>query len=363
MNDEQASNPATHSTSQSSEPGSEKQISTGRLELNNDRLLRYKKRSFLKLPVEIDIHALLSEYGSIPTLLWNASKWDSHSSTSWILLKGGQGIEDYFVAPEVIDASTLAKLPYISWLLSDAGPFGEVACAYFFRTKPMGVTRPHTDDAPGWKDTFRIHVPITTNEGAFLLSERRAKHLRVGEAWTFDNQSLHAAVNGNSVRTHLLFDVPRNPTLDALLEPAEWDPGIEDHAKWEQCFLRHQAAPVFTPASFVPLSLPEKLRLGLNPDGFASRISRLRWIARMRRTPLKDGDVVYSVNQVEETFVAATLMGHIRNCHKPGETVELGLIRDERRLTLNLKLHKTPSSRIVRMWSKIRCAAQKLHRF
>src|SRR5579872_2373819 len=223
MNDEQADNPVTLSTSQSSEPESQKRIGTGRLELNDDPLPRYKKRSFLKLPVSIDVPALLSEYGSIPMLLWNSSKWDSHSSTSWILLKGGQGIEEYFVAPEVIDASMLVKLPYISWLLSDTGPFGKVAYAYFFRNKPMGVTRPHTDDAPGWKDTFRIHIPITTNEGAFLLSERRAKHLGVGEAWTFDNQSLHAAVNGNSVRTHLLLDVSRNPTLDALLESAEWD--------------------------------------------------------------------------------------------------------------------------------------------
>ena len=59
---------------------------------------------------------------------------------------------------------------------------------------------------------FRIHIPIVTNDGAYLLSEGRAKHLAAGEVWTFDNQSMHAVTNGDAVRAHLIFDVPRRPT-------------------------------------------------------------------------------------------------------------------------------------------------------
>ena len=103
-----------------------------------------------------------------------------------------------------------------------------------------------------------------------------------------------------------------------------------------------EAPPVFVPASFMPLSLPEKSYLRLNPEGFASRISKPRWIARLRRCPLKEGDVIYSVNKVEECSMALTAMGYILLCHKPGEIVELGLIRGEQRLTQNLKLYSSP---------------------
>ena len=104
-----------------------------------------------------------------------------------------------------------------------------------------------------------------------------------------------------------------------------------------------QKAPsVDVPATFMPLSLPEKSYLKLNPEGFASRISKPRWIARLRRCPLKEGDVIYSVNKVEECSMALTAMGYILLCHKPGEIVELGLIRGEQRLTQKIKLYSSP---------------------
>lgn len=112
--------------------------------------------------------------------------------------------------------------------------------------------------------------------------------------------------------------------------------------------------PVFVPATFMPLSLPEKSYLRLNPEGFASRISKPRWIARLRRCPLKEGDVIYSVNKVEECSMALTAMGYILLCHKPGEIIELGLIRGEQRLTQNLELYSSPAPRLLRMYSRVR---------
>ena len=319
-------------------------------------MTRHEKRSFLKLPVSIDINALLSDYRSIPFEAWKPSYWRGvHCSINLLLLRGGQGGNSYdFTAHDVADSSILTTLPYISWLVSDAGPFGGAKYAFIFRMKPRGVARPHVDGEQEWTDTIRIHVPIETNDGAFLLSERRAKHLRVGEAWTFDNQSLHAALNGDRVRTHLILDVPPNPTLSGLLEAADWDPGIEDPARWEQTLApQEEASPVFVPATFMPLSPPEKSYLRLNPEGFASRISKPRWIARLRGCPLREGDVIYSVNKVEECSMALDAMGYILLCHKPGETVELGLIRGQRRLKQNLKLYSSPAPRLLSMWSRI----------
>jgi len=320
----------------------------------------YQKRSFLKLSVSIDVNALLSEYRSIPVLAWAPSHWDVHCSTNFLLLRGGQSGTEYdFAAHAVTDSRLLTAMPYISWLLGDESPFGVATYAFIFRMKPTGVARPHIDDAPEWKERFRIHIPITTNDGAFLLSERRAKHLRVGEAWTFDNQSLHAAVNGDSVRTHLILDVQPNPKLDGLLAAAQWDAGSLDPARWEQTLLP-QAWPVLAPASFIALSPSEKLDLGLTPEGFASRISRPRWIARVRGTPVREGDVVYSVDEVEECPMARTALGYIRLCHKPGETVELGLIRGEQRLTRSLRLYRSLPPRVLEMWFRLQSSSQSL---
>ena len=111
--------------------------------------------------------------------------------------------------------------------------------------------------------------------------------------------------------------------------------------------------PVFVPATFMPLSLPEKAYLRLNPESFASRISKPRWVARLRSCPLKKGDVIYSVNKVEEFSMALTAMDYILLCHKPGEIVELGLIRGQQRLTQNLELYSCPTPRLLRLWSRI----------
>jgi len=84
----------------------------------------------------------------------------------------------------------------------------------------------------------------------------------------------------------------------------------------------------------------------------------------LRRCPLKEGDVIYSVNKVEECSMALTAMGYILLCHKPGEIVELGLIRGEQRLTQNLKLYRSPPPRLLTMWSRIltMCSRVRSHR-
>ncbi len=321
----------------------------------------HKKRSFLKLPVSIDVERLLADYRSIPALAWAPSYWDAHCSSSMLLLRGGDtDTEQDFMAHEVSDRSALAELPYFRWLLGEDGPFGNATYAFIFRMKPLGLSRPHVDSAPEWEEPFRIHIPLATNDDAFLLSEGRAKHLAVGEAWTFDNQVMHGALNGNTVRTHLIFDVPDNPRLDALLHAAEFDPGIEDPERWQRA--QYPDAPsIFEPAPFTPLALSEKLRLGLNPEGFAARVASPRRIAQLRRIPLREGDIVYSVNQVDECPMALTAWGYIQLRHRPGETVELGAIRGGQRRTLKMKLHKEPSGLLLSLLGRVRGSAGQMN--
>ena len=308
----------------------------------------YRKRSFLKLPVEIDRDALLADYQAIPREAWNTSHWNIHCSADMLLLRGGkQGTEEDFTTRDVANTPILKELPYLSWLLSEDGPFGLPTYAFIFRMKPMGVTRPHHDNDPAWYDPMRIHIAITTNDEAHLLSEKRAKHFPVGEAWTFDNQGFHAVVNGDSVRAHLIFDVLPNPKLDALMADAVHDPGVEDWARWERASLPEGPKPLAHALSS-PLTVSEKDKLGLNAEGFAARVTHRKLIARLTRAPLQLGDIVFSVDGVESCAVARTAMDYVQIRHKPGETIELGVLREGQRTTLPLKLYSNDVPQPIR---------------
>lgn len=298
-----------------------------------------KKRSFLQLPVTVDIDRLLEDYRSIPAEAWASTHWDMHCSSNMVLLRGGsQGTEDDFDGSDIVDQEILGKLPYISWLLGESGPFGGSSYAFIFRMKPLGVARPHIDLSPVWFDLFRIHIPIVTNDGAYLLSEGKSKHLAVGEVWTFDNQLKHAVTNGDAVRTHLIFDVPPQPKLRELVETARFDPGSDDPVRWQTAGMP-DTVPSITYALSTPLSFAEKEALGVAPNAFASRVYEVRKIARLTRANLKVGDIVCAVNGVSECAVARTATDYIQVRHRPGEVVTLRILRGGTEVTARLRLY------------------------
>jgi len=298
----------------------------------------YKKRSFLRLPVEVDCALLLADYRSVPAEAWSTSHWDMHCSADMLLLRGGdQGSATDFSTNEISNRKILSTLPYISSLIGEDGPFGQTTYAFIFRMKPMGVTRAHWDQQPIWKNLFRVHIPIMTNPDAVLMSEKRAKHFPVGEAWTFDNQKMHGVVNGDSVRTHLIFDVPHGPKLYALLQAAEWDPGVESPEQWQRTLVPSDARPLVS-IDTEPLSYSERTTLELNPEGFASRVVGFGHMARLVRPPVRAGDIIYSVNGVEVCEVARTATDYIRVRHKHGETITLGILRDGKRIERAMSL-------------------------
>jgi hypothetical protein len=298
------------------------------------------KKSFLKLPVSIDVERLRHDYSSIPAVTWATSHWDTHCSSEMLLLRGGQnGKADDFVTDDVSNAEILAKLPYFAWLIDEVGPFGGAKYAFLFRMKPKGVSRHHRDKLPAWWNPFRIHIPIFTNHGASLLCERRAMHFPVGEVWTFDNQAMHAVVNGDTVRAHLIIDVEPNPKLDALLANAIWNPGVEDLIGWEASAWPNPT-PIFKPVEFEPLSSAEKMDLGLRPESFATKIIGSHLIARLVRYPLKQGDIIVSVDDETESHRARTAFGYLDIHYQIGQTVHLGVIRDGKRITVKMTLIK-----------------------
>ncbi|MGD0379751.1 MAG: aspartyl/asparaginyl beta-hydroxylase domain-containing protein [Acidimicrobiales bacterium] len=304
-----------------------------------DARVDLQKRSFLQLPVEVDVDRLLEDYHSIPSEAWASTHWDQHCSSNMVLLRGGsQGTEEDFVSSDSVDHDVLNGLPYIKWLIGDSGPFGGTNHAFIFRMKPLGVARPHIDESPEWFEPFRIHIPIVTNDGAFLLSEGRSKHLPVGEVWTFNNQVKHAVLNGEAVRTHLIFDVPRRPQLVDLIERSRFDPGSDDPARWHTAGLPDKV-PSITYAISSPISFAEKEALGLDPNSFASRIDEVRSIARLTRADLRVGDIVCAVNGVSECVVARTATDYIQVRHRPWEVVSLRVVRGGAEMTTRLRLY------------------------
>jgi kumamolisin len=250
------------------------------------------KRSFLRLPVPVDVDRLRAEYDSIPDTAWGVSFWDVHCSIDVLLLRGGdRGVEDDFGTTDIHNSPILDDLPYASSLLAPNGPLGGARYAFLFRTKPNGITRVHDDQHDFYQRAMRVHVPIVTNPGAFLLSEGRSKHFAVGEMWTFDNQSQHSVVNGGTERVHMIIDVDPNPTLAALVDDAVFDPGEEDPERWARTLdhVDDGADRPFIPFDGHPLTITEKADLGLDTDGFATRIVSRGRSSSMRSMLLRFG--------------------------------------------------------------------------
>ena len=185
--------------------------------------IQYTKRSFRRFAEKIDLEKLRNDFHRIPDEEWSASYWgDIHCSVGMLLLRGGKtGAQEDFYCDSVYDHPVLKRLDYIRSLIAEDGPFGGAKYAFIFRMNPGGVTLVHRDTMEQWFQMYRIHIPIFTNPGAFLISSSRSQHFGAGYAWSFDNQSRHGVVNGDEERVHLIFDVEWNDRLRAQVESSE----------------------------------------------------------------------------------------------------------------------------------------------
>jgi hypothetical protein len=75
-------------------------------------------------------------------------------------------------------------------------------------------------------------------------------------------------------------------------------------------------------------------------------------IACLTRAPIHVGDVIYSVNGVQECAVARTATDYIQLQHGPGELVELGIVRNGEWTTCRVRLYRVPSA-IRKAWRAV----------
>lgn len=89
-----------------------------------------------------------------------------------------------------------------------------------------------------------------------------------------------------------------------------------------------------------PLTAEEKQKLGLRPDGFASQVKYVAALAAALKThELKVGDVIAAVDGVDRDDLANTAELYVKLRKKAGDTAMLDVIRDGKRMKMQLNTH------------------------
>lgn len=113
-------------------------------------------------------------------------------------------------------------------------------------------------------------------------------------------------------------------------------------ARWWWTDLRFRQSSVDPRVDFEdrPLTVEEKGKLGLKPDGFASRVKYVSEFAKIRKThDLRVGDVIVAVDGVERDEWANTAELFLKLHTKAGESARLDVLRDGKRIEMPLQTH------------------------
>ena len=87
-----------------------------------------------------------------------------------------------------------------------------------------------------------------------------------------------------------------------------------------------------------PLTADEKQKLGLKPDGFASRVKYVSSMAKIRDThDLRLGDVIVAVDGVDHDPLVNSAELYLKLHIKAGDSAKLEVIRDGQRITMPLQ--------------------------
>jgi serine protease Do len=87
-----------------------------------------------------------------------------------------------------------------------------------------------------------------------------------------------------------------------------------------------------------PLTVEEKQKLGLTPDGFASQVKYVSEFAKVRKThDLRTGDIIVAVDGVDRDEFANTAELFLKLHTRAGESAQLEVIRDGQRITMPLR--------------------------
>jgi serine protease Do len=197
-----------------------------------------------------------------------------------------------------------------------------------------------------WPDIRTIGIELDVPKGLVVKEAKGAV-----EAAGMKAGDRIAALNGVPVWSYgdlqYRYDkVPRDAkevrlTVDRGGKPVEMAVALPERWWWTD--LRFRKLTIDPRAEFDtrPLTLVEKKMKGLKPESFAGEVTRLGGFATMLKVhELKVGDVVVSVDGVDQDSVANSPELYIKLRKKAGEVVTLDVIRGEERLKMPVQTQR-----------------------
>lgn len=131
---------------------------------------------------------------------------------------------DYHDCAAPLATPLLNKLPSISKFLTDSNL--QIMGSRLLRLDPGTFLHEHRDFVYLQEtQRLRLHLPIITNQQAFITSPGVNVHFKRGYLWKLDPKAtIHSACNfGAEARIHLMLDCYGNPALAELLQSEKLD--------------------------------------------------------------------------------------------------------------------------------------------
>lgn len=181
------------------------------------------KIAFLKLPFHFSEEKLLNDLGICKNYNFTSHFNKNDYSGEWtsIALRSQNGeMDNIFALPQgekkYKDTELLEKCVYFREIVDSFEC--EKESIRLLNLKPGSFIKEHTDYNLGYEDgIFRIHIPVTTNEGVhFFINSEEVKMLP-SECWYGNFNLPHSVRNaGQTDRIHLVMDCLRNDWSDNL---------------------------------------------------------------------------------------------------------------------------------------------------
>lgn len=171
----------------------------------------------IRLKLKIDAPRLKLEVDALPLEVWGSAggRVGVHQNAKALFLRG-RAPADGNVPIE--DRPVLEQLPYVRYVIEQM--IGALPLRCLLARLPAATSIPvHTDLAPYFGKSLRLHIAIETNASVFMLAGNSAYQMLPGEVWVLNNSARHGVINADPARarTHLITDfLPSVPLLDLL---------------------------------------------------------------------------------------------------------------------------------------------------
>jgi hypothetical protein len=174
-----------------------------------------------RLPLQVNAARLQAEVAALPEITWagTGGRVGVHRAAQAIFLRGFAPAEGN---KPIEDRAQLADLPYAAEIITKLIPGAAQRC--LLARLPAGArVVGHIDQAPYFAKTIRIHVPVATNDEAWMYCGGLAFRMQPGEVWALNNSSTHGVWNAHATdsRTHLICDFLPTAELLEQLSQAE----------------------------------------------------------------------------------------------------------------------------------------------